>query len=414
MKSLLQSVYVGMASLRGNPLRTFLATLGVVIGVAAVVAILSVGDGVEKLAREQMGSTTALQTVTVSPITERWIDGHRVPRENWPLLEMADLDTLMEQLPEDSRALLLLEGTALFQDHEGQERALTLTGVATSTSYESDDKIEFVAGRHLTAAESRDDQPLVEITMSLAAAMGAGARPDSLLGMTLSLGRAEFQVVGVRAGDPKSSLGMVAPLAVAELGLRPRPEPRPRRMVIEASSIEAVDQVQAACEGWLATRLGDQWGELAEVLLNRYRVEQMKQAFLIFKLLMGSIAGISLLTGGIGIMNVLLASVLERTREIGVRKAAGARRRDIVVQFLGEAVAITGAGCLLGLVLGLGTAYLVTAVMRMQTEAEVAAAFTWQTGVVALTLALVVGLGFGIYPAVRASRLSPIEAIRHE
>jgi len=77
-------------------------------------------------------------------------------------------------------------------------------------------------------------------------------------------------------------------------------------------------------------------------------------------------------------------------------------------------VAITGAGCLLGLVLGLGAAYLVTAVMRMQTEAQVAAAFTWQTGVVALSLALVVGLGFGIYPAVRASRLSPIEAIRHE
>ncbi len=414
MNSLLQSVAVGLASLRGNPLRTVLSTLGVVIGVAAVVAILSVGDGVEKLARERLGKTTALQIVTVSPITERWIDGHRITLDAWPLLSLPDLDSLAGRLPDGCRTMLVMEGTALLTDGDGQERALTLTGIATARSYTADAAIELVAGRRLTSAESRDDRPLVEITRSLAAALGAGAAPDSLLSKVISLEQADFTVVGIRDGALDASLGMVAPLPVAERGLRPHPRPRPRRIHIEAPSIEAVDLVQASCEEWLAAFLGDSWGDQVQVQLNRYRVEQMQQAFLIFKLLMGSIAGISLLTGGIGIMNVLLAAVLERTREIGVRKAAGARRRDIVVQFLGEAVAITGVGCLLGLMLGLGAAYLVTAVMRMQTEAQVAAAFTWQTGVVALSLALVVGLGFGIYPAVRASRLSPIEAIRHE
>jgi putative ABC transport system permease protein len=144
------------------------------------------------------------------------------------------------------------------------------------------------------------------------------------------------------------------------------------------------------------------------------RLRDVAQGFLLFKLLMGAFTAVALLVGGIGIMNVLLASVLERTREIGVRRAVGARRRDIVAQFLAESIAIAGTGSLLGLALGLGAAFAFTAVMRARTEALIYAAVTPQTIAASLAAAMVTGVLFGLYPAFRASRLPPVDAIRAE
>jgi putative ABC transport system permease protein len=143
-------------------------------------------------------------------------------------------------------------------------------------------------------------------------------------------------------------------------------------------------------------------------------VAQAARGIVIFKLFMGAITGISLLVGGIGIMNVLLASVTERTREIGIRKAAGARRRDLLAQFLAESVTISLVGSFLGALLGLGAAFGATAVMRAKSSARIFAAVSWETLIVAAAAAILVGVVFGIYPALRAARLSPVEAIRHE
>ncbi|HEU4698493.1 MAG TPA: FtsX-like permease family protein, partial [Gemmatimonadales bacterium] len=143
-------------------------------------------------------------------------------------------------------------------------------------------------------------------------------------------------------------------------------------------------------------------------------LEQAQQGILVFKLVMGAFAAIALLVGGIGIMNVLVASVIERTREIGIRKATGARHRDILVQFLSEAVAISGVGAVLGAAAGLAGAFTAAAVIRHVSQARLYAAFTWGTLLVAATASVLVGLGAGMYPALRAARLSPIDAIRHE
>ena len=129
---------------------------------------------------------------------------------------------------------------------------------------------------------------------------------------------------------------------------------------------------------------------------------------------MGAITGISLLVGGVGIMNVLLAAVAERTREIGTRKAVGARRRDILTQFLSESVAISGAGSYFGMLLGIGGAFGITAIIRARSEAQVYAGLAWSSIAVSVFAAIAVGLIFGCYPALRAARLSPIDAIRHE
>src|SRR5688500_10001047 len=157
------------------------------------------------------------------------------------------------------------------------------------------------------------------------------------------------------------------------------------------------------------------WERRYVVTTNESRLDQLSRGILVFKLFMGAITGISLLVGGIGIMNVLLASVTERTREIGVRKAMGARRRDILMQFLAESVAISGAGSLLGVALGLSGAFAIVAVIRAQAQAVyLDATFSWSTVMSAAISAIAIGLTFGTYPARRAARLSPIDAIRHE
>ncbi len=154
---------------------------------------------------------------------------------------------------------------------------------------------------------------------------------------------------------------------------------------------------------------------VVKIETSEQRLAQAMQGIFVFKLFMGAITGISLLVGGIGIMNVLLASVTERTREIGVRKAAGARRADIVMQFLVESVVISGVGSLVGAALGLTTSFALVALIRARAKAVLLdATFSWSTVLLAAVAALTVGLVFGTYPARRAGKLSPIDAIRHE
>jgi putative ABC transport system permease protein len=416
--SLSASVGVGIAALRVNPLRTVLSALGVIIGVGAMVSVLSLSDGVERAMRAQVERDGRMQSVSVSPRTHDMIDDQRIPRAAYPVFTAADARALTAAVGTAGTVTMSVTGPGLITVDSGAGHPTPRAATVTASLANGAGERPIAAGRFFTDAEVDASARVTVLSHELAAALVGAAASGALVGRTVQLQHAPWRVVGVLAPAPKSSAApkppLVAhvPVSTADAAMIPAASRAPT-FLLRAATLEDLPRVQARAEGWLSARFGA-WREQATVASYAHESAQMRDAVVIFKLLMGAITGVSLVVGGVGIMNVLLASVVERTREIGVRKATGARNRDVLAQFLAESVAIAGTGSVLGTVLGVAVSAAVAALMRARTMADVQAGFSASTLVVAVGAPLVVGLAFGTYPALRASRLSPIDAIRHE
>ncbi|HYD52793.1 MAG TPA: ABC transporter permease [Gemmatimonadaceae bacterium] len=404
------SIAVGFQMLRVNPMRTILSTLGVIMGVATLVAVLSLGDGMERFARQRIERTTSLHAIAVVGQSGRTLDGVFVPDSVVPVITAADAAAL-GALPGASRVELQVNGPALVtREGDTTTRAAQVFGTLAGTAERA---LDIVHGRYLDTAEARAGARVTVLNLKLATTLARGGSPATLLGQTVRLQGTPFRVIGIgrREGVPLPMA--IVPFGAAESAMAPAVRPRMPQLLVLAGRVEDILPLQGAIERWIqASR--PEWAGRVTVRSDEARARDVGQGILLFKLFMGALTGISLLVGGIGIMNVLLASVAERTREIGIRKATGARRRDILVQFLCESVAITTAGGALGFALGIGGAIGVTAIMRSVADAPVYAAFSWSTLAVAAISAVLVGLLFGTYPALRAARLSPVEAMARE
>jgi len=397
------SVHVGLQTLQQSPLHTMLSTLGIVVGVASLVAILSLGDGMERFAREQIESTTDLQLVIATPRTTEEIDGIQVQKSSYPTIAPRQVQQLQQELGRRAVVTMALVRGSQVGLPNGRTAGVVLTGTTPSALAVSGDSL--LAGRFIEAADTAG----VVLTTVVAEKLDSLGAPAALVGRTMLVDGTPASVIGVvrprRRGTPTVYTPLDAPLVAGRVR-------RPAVLLAKATQIEDVPALRAQLADWLAREFGS--ADDFDIVTNDARVGQAQRGVRLFKLVMGAITGISIVVGGIGIMNVLLVSITQRTREIGVRRATGARRRDIMIQFLAESVAISGAGSFLGLVLGFATIFAVVPIVRRLTEVPFQAGFSLSTVVVAVVAAIAVGVLFGTYPAWRAANLSPVDAIRHE
>lgn len=411
---MLRSLSVGFETLRANPLRTVLSTLGIVIGVAALVSVLSVGDGMERLARQEIGRTTDLQRIAVAARQFRIVDGTPFPVEKPAKFADPDAASLKEALGDSVLVNMMVTGFAIVTvPGDTTQHATQVQGMMMPDQVMNDSLL--LAGRYFNAAEGASGAPVVTISHRLAADFTAGRHAKDAIGDTLFFHGKPRVVIGVlRAMETDRVRRAIMPSRAVEGAIASGQSERPPQLLVTSPTIEGVAPTRARVERWAASRFGQDWKDRVNVVSEESRLEQAKKALLIFKLFMGALMSISLIVGGIGIMNVLLSSVIERTREIGIRKATGAAQRDILWQFLSESVVITGVGSMIGLLLGVTAAFTVTAIMRKMANAPIQAWLSASTVLVAIGASVIVGLAFGLYPAMRAAKLSPIDAIHHE
>ncbi|MBI1849107.1 MAG: ABC transporter permease [Planctomycetes bacterium] len=420
MNRLLRVVRLGLKSLALHKLRSLLTVLGIVFGVCSVIAMLSIGEGASYEAQEQiraLGSTNIIIR-SVKPPESQSATAERSRVVEYGLT-YEDAERIALSFPGVDVVVPVweLRKDIRFLDRRTDGRILgTVPWFAEMSQY------PVSAGRFLTPQDLHERAPVCVVGAGIARDLFVFNDP---IGAVLKLGSEYFKVIGVMApkkisttasGTIDYSSDVYLPLTTARevfggvtmkisSGSRDMERVELHQVQVRVADTGLVEPMAAALREMLERFHKKQdWDLLVPLELLR-RAEATKR---IFNIVLGSIAGISLLVGGIGIMNIMLASVTERTREIGIRRALGAKRRHIVTQFLVETVVLSVAGGLVGVVLGVVIPVLVTHFAEMRTI------ITPFSLILAFGISALVGMIFGIYPAWRAAGLDPIEALRHE
>jgi len=273
----------------------------------------------------------------------------------------------------------------------------------------SKENVKAKAGRVFDSIDFLQKRKVALINSEFAKNLVSSEAINSLPGKHVMLNGVVTQIVGV-LNDSTKTPEIFIPISSYSFNDF---KASPPTVLCEVKNTSDVDNVKAEIKHWADENFKSSAADL-EVITNEYRVEQATKGFMLFRVIMGLIVGISVLVGGIGVMNVLLISVTQRTTEIGVRKAVGAKRKDIVFQFLAEAVTISTLGSLCGLLLGVLGTMATIPIIKAITKVPFQASFTANTILIVVLIAIFVGIIFGTYPAMRASRLHPVEAMRRE
>jgi len=403
--NMLREAWRAMAA---NKLRTFLTMLGLVIGVGAVVVMLSIGQGAQALVKEAVATMGSNLFIVLSGGTTT--GGARSGSGTAPTLTLQDAKAIAE-LPSIVAVAPTHSGTAQVVYGAGNWRSQV---IGVTPSYLDVREWRLVRGHPFTDADLRASARVALIGQTVARELFGEEDP---VDKTIRLVNSPYLVMGVLAPKGQSFDGrdqddtVLVPLSTAQRKLYGSPFPDSVRfMMVKAASEDVMDRVEEAMVALLRERHRIQPGEGADFTVRNLSAvaDVQAQTTRVMSIMLGAVASISLIVGGIGIMNIMLVSVTERTREIGIRMAIGARRRDILWQFLLESVIVSVVGCLIGVALGIGSAYLVSRTSGMMVVV------TGASILLAFAVAAAVGVFFGFYPARKAAGLKPIEALRYQ
>ena len=401
-------IVTSLRSLDSHFLRSLLATLGVLIGVSSVVACMSILEGAQADIFKRFKSLGS-NVLYVLPEAAQ-VEGRSVGASQTLVLE--DLDVLLRELPDDIEQIAPEAFGATTIKRFQKSGDFTL--VATSPAYFEINDFKVQHGRLFNRAESESpDASIALLGSKVAEKLFGGADP---VGQTVKLGGATYRVSGVLG--KKGSAGFMNADETIYVPIKAGLKRFFNRKWLSTVTIAARDpnklaELQKQVERVLRRthNIGVGQEDDFRIFNQEEALQNITGAMFVFKVVFYSIAGISLVVGGIGIMNIMLVSVTERTREIGVRMAVGARRTDILLQFLVEALVISLVGGGLGLLLGAMFADVMEKVLK-QMNFQTAINATVITA--SLATATIVGVVSGIYPAFKASRLDPVEALRYE
>jgi putative ABC transport system permease protein len=413
--SLREAVRSALRGLRANRLRSILTMLGIIVGVAAVILLVAIGNGVQSSINERIESLAT--QITIDPIEGR-IPGLAAPRD----LIDADVAALQNQAPDVASATPATTGEILVETATTKSRT-TVTG-STERWLEVNNR-DLQAGSFFDEAQVRSTAKVVVLGPTAVNNL-FGSDSQAALNQTVQINHRTFTVIGVM----KSLSEAVDNVAVMPLNTARRyifgGGDKLNEIIVQATQTATVPAAQDQVTRILSDRhkIKDPANTDFEVDSLLDRLTTFNQILDIFTLFTASVAAISLVVGGIGIANIMLVSVTERTREIGIRKAIGATRRDILTQFLIESTVLTGLGGIIGILVGVGMSMLIAAIAPALghtvgatlglTSATFAPTITIPPIMISFASSLAIGLVAGSYPANRAARLHPIEALRYE
>jgi len=407
--NLIQSFFEALESLSANKLRSGLTILGIVIGVAAVIAMVSIGRGAENTIT---GSIQGIGTNLLFVFR----GGSEDVRNPKPIT-LGDAEAIADpfQAPSVAAVAPILQGSGKVT-YGGESHITTIVGITPAYGPVRNSRVkegEYIREEHLLGQAS-------VVLLGTEVAEKLFGRTEGLVGETVRIEGQPFRVIGVLESKGGSAFSneddrVLVPFTTAQVRLlRRATRDRVDLLMVQAINAQAVPQ---AAE------------EIAQILRARHRTEVgaddftilTQQDFLntaqtitsVLTIFLGGIAAISLLVGGIGIMNIMLVSVTERTREIGLRKALGARKSDILIQFLTESSALSLSGGVIGIILGYVISFIVGRIAAAN-NANITPAIGLDTILLATLFSTAVGLFFGLYPANRAANLEPVEALRYE
>jgi putative ABC transport system permease protein len=397
-----------LRALRANRLRTALTMLGIIIGVAAVIVMLSVGQGAQTMVRNAITSMGSNLFVILSGASTS--GGARMGFGTIPTLTAGDAEAIGE-LPNVALAVPVIPETA--QIVYGPNNWSTSI-MGTTPAFLDIRSWRLAEGSALSDADLRSGNRVAVLGKTATANLFGAESP---VGKTIRIKNSPFIVIGVLATKGQSLDGRdqddvaVIPLTTAQRKVFGNPFPGTVRFILaQGRSAEQMDRAEREITELLRQRHRIRPGQEDDFSVRNLTAlaETAAASTRIMSIMLGSIASVSLLVGGIGIMNIMLVSVTERTREIGIRIAVGARKKDILWQFLIEAIIISLAGGAIGVALGIAATLALAAAVEMPTVITL-----WSVGL-SFAVAAAVGIFFGFYPARKAADLSPIEALRYQ